>query len=116
MKNSHSITDCWYHFVFVTKYRSPFHFDSVSEDFIRDFCLQRRCELISFGAASDHIHIMVELHPSFSVSDFACKVKSYLSGYLGKAAGAFPGFQTGYFCASVGLLNRHKVQEYINNQ
>lgn len=116
MKNNHSITNIYLHFVFVTRWRKNYPFDSDDDIFWENLALQLNCQIYEINRQDNHYHILVDLHPSISVSEFACKVKSLFSGYYAKKCKYWEGFQTGYYCSSVGTVNLEKVKNYIQNQ
>lgn len=116
MHNNHSVTNIIVHFVFVTKFRVKFDFDSEIMDYMKNIALQYKCVSVEYNYASDHIHFLAELHPSMSVSDFACKIKSLTSGFIRKLYPWWPGFQTGYGAFSVGSDTLNNIKRYIQNQ
>jgi putative transposase len=116
MKNNHSFTECYYHFVFVTRFRNKFLFENETNEMIEFECNKLHCVPTAINFGSDHIHLLVELHPSVSVSEFACKLKSNLSKNLNKLYPWWPGFQTGYSAFTIGNSDLKKVQKYIQNQ
>ena len=69
---------CYYHLVFVPKYRREvFTADMLDrlEMVYRETCEQMGGELIEFGGEKDHLHLMVSIPPSKSVSNFVGKLK-----------------------------------------
>ncbi len=40
---------------------------------------EKKSELLSFGCTSDHVHLLVRLHPAISVSEITGEVKGYSS-------------------------------------
>lgn len=116
MKNNHSITEVLVHFVFVTKWRANYLFTYEDVERFRFLCLQFRCEPVEINFAANHFHLLVELHSSISVSDFACKIKSLFSGWYGKKCLFWLGFQNGYYACSVGKSSRIMIEQYIINQ
>lgn len=114
MKNSHSITELFFHLVVVTKYRQPVDWDC---DLFYQIFKEFDVNLIELNDQFDHVHLLFEAHPSFCLSSFICKLKSLYSGRTRRSLDPhFPGFQRGYFCRSVGGSGLKKVQKYIQNQ
>jgi len=78
-RGSHSVYDCNYHIVWVTKYRYPVLVGDIAvraRDLIRRICQDEGVEIIRGKVAKDHIHIYVSIPPYISVS----KVVQYLKG------------------------------------
>ena len=72
------IFKCFYHLVFVPKYRrGVFTAEMLDrlESVYRETCEQMGGELIEFGGEEDHLHLMVSIPPSQSVSNFVGKLK-----------------------------------------
>lgn len=69
---------CFYHLVFVPRYRRKvFTAEMLDrlEAVYRESCEQMGGELIEFGGEDDHLHLMVSIPPSRSVSNFVGKLK-----------------------------------------
>ena len=79
MVNNHSITENFVHFVFVTKFRKDVCFDENMLRCMSDIAESLKCIVLEINHDQNHVHILVDLHPSLSVSNFACKVKSLSS-------------------------------------
>ena len=78
-KGSHSVYDCNYHIVWITKYRYPVLIGDIAvraRDLIRRICRDEGVEIIRGKVAKDHIHIYVSIPLYISVS----KVVQYLKG------------------------------------
>ena len=92
-------------------------------ELIRETYMTNYVEILSGSMSSDHVHIMVSLPPSISVS----KLMQYTKGRSSrKFMQEFPSLRKrywgqhiwarGYFVKSVGDLNESQVQKYIENQ
>jgi REP element-mobilizing transposase RayT len=115
MKNAHSITDCNYHFVFVTKYRKNGNFDDFCEIVFNACCHEQHAEIIELSFNFNHIHLLCQLPSTLSVADFSCRVKSNFSRIIANDRGNWPGFQNGYYCNTVGNGSLQTVKNYIRN-
>lgn len=113
MKNNHSITNTILHFVFVTKFRHTLGMTDHMLMVLEGISNELNSPVQSINCAGNHFHILVDLHPSISVSEYACKMKSISSGIFGKLYKDWNGFQTGYFECSVGSESISKVKSYI---
>ncbi len=119
-----------YHLVLVTKFRrkslNPEMLDRINI-IIKELLTKWECELIEFGGESDHIHTLLETHPSVDLSKLVNNIKtvtsrrlrSEYSEHLSKFYwGTKPQFwSSSYAIISVGAqapLNR--LIEYVQNQ
>ena len=79
---------------------------------------KRQCRTIRIGGIEDHVHILVDLHPSVALADLVKILKQGSTNWL-KENRIFPmfgGWSSGYFAASVGIEGKDKCVEYIKNQ
>ncbi len=76
-KGSHS-TDLKYHIIWCTKYRYRVITGEVTErvGLIREICLANYFDIVSGSLSPDHIHMLVSVPPSISIS----KLVQYLKG------------------------------------
>ena len=75
MANSlaHTKWVCKYHIVFTPKYRRKIIYYELREDIqkiIKDLCKWKGVEIIEGHMMPDHIHLLVEIPPKMSVSQF----------------------------------------------
>ncbi|MDE6243947.1 MAG: IS200/IS605 family transposase [Muribaculaceae bacterium] len=76
------------------------------------------CTLIRINGLEDHVHMLVDLHPSISLADFVREVKSSSSKWL-KENNKFPqfiGWRQGYYAYSLHETNIESCKQYIINQ
>lgn len=72
----------YYHFVWGTFKRHDLIDGEIEKDLrrlINDKITEKKSELLSFGCTSDHVHLLVRLHPAISVSEIIGEVKGYSS-------------------------------------
>ena len=70
---SHTKWECKYHIVFAPKYRRKVFFGQMRYEIgkiIRELCRWKEVNLLEAEACPDHIHILVEIPPKFSISNF----------------------------------------------
>ena len=70
---SHSKWRCQYHIVFAPKFRMKEIYAKIKSDIgkiLRKLCEQKGVEIIEAQACPDHIHMLVSIPPSISVSQF----------------------------------------------
>ena len=122
---SHSKWRCKYHIVFAPKYRRLEVYGKLKADIgeiLRKLCEQKNVNIIEAQACPDHIHMLVEIPPSLSVSQFVgfLKGKSSLMIFdrhanLKYKYGNRHFWCRGYYVDTVGR-NEGTIKEYIKNQ
>ena len=116
-----SYVQSYYHIVFSVKERLPILQQDIREDvykYIWGICKNKRCYLYRIGGVEDHIHMLVNLHPSISVADFIRDVKTSTTAWI-KSENIvlkFPGWQSEYAAISKSFDELQVVTEYIKNQ
>lgn len=122
---SHTTWNCKYHIVFAPKYRRKAIYGKLYEDIgriLRMLCERKKVNIIEAELCPDHVHILVEIPPSISVSSFVgyLKGKSTLMIFerhanLKYKYGNQHFWCCGYYVDTVGK-NAKKIEEYIQNQ
>ena len=122
---SHTKWEWKYHIVFAPKYRRKVFFGQMRYEIgkiIRELCRWKGVNLLEAEACPDHIHILVEIPPKFSISNFMgfLKGKSSLMIYekWGNMKYKYRNRQfwcRGYYVSTVGK-NEKKIAEYIKQQ
>ena len=122
---AHSKWRCKYHIVFAPKYRRMEVYGKLKADIgaiLRKLCEQKGVEIVEAQACPDHIHMLVEIPPSLSVSQFVgfLKGKSALMIFdrhanLKYKYGNRHFWCRGYYVDTVGR-NEGAIKEYIKNQ
>lgn len=122
---SHTKWECKYHIVFAPKYRRKVFYGQKRYEIgqiLRELCRWKQVNLLEAEACPDHIHILVEIPPKISVSNFMgfLKGKSSLMIYekWGNMKYKYRNrsfWCRGYYVSTVGK-NEKKITEYIQNQ
>ena len=126
-KNSlaHTSWNCKYHIVFAPKYRRQVIYGKLKQDIgktLRDLCERKGINIIEAECCPDHIHMLLEIPPKYSVS----QIMGYLKGTssliifdrhanLKYKYGNRHFWCRGYYVDTAGK-NAKKIQEYIKNQ
>ena len=126
-KNSlaHTSWNCKYHIVFAPKYRRQVIYGKLKQDIgktLRDLCERKGINIIEAECCPDHIHMLLEIQPKYSVS----QIMGYLKGKssliifdrhanLKYKYGNRHFWCRGYYVDTAGK-NAKKIQEYIKNQ
>ncbi len=74
---------------------------------------------IRIGGMPDHVHMLLQLPPTISISDFMRDVKTSTSAFMKKNATKFPYFEgwgKTYFVSSCSEECKEAVRTYIINQ
>ena len=114
-------TQIYIHYVFATDTRLRLIRGDMQEELYRYAAGLMRdldCFVQCIGGMEDHLHLLVGLHPTLSVSDFAQKFKANTARFInekGWGRGKF-GWQSGYGAFSVSQSGLAQVRDYINNQ
>ena len=125
-KSSHSLYDCKYHIVWITKYRKPVLVGVIAErirELVRQVCKENEVEIIKGHVSKDHIHLFVSVPPQLSIS----KLVQYLKGkssykmmqenkQISKMFWGRHMWARGYFVATSGNVTDEVIMEYIKNQ
>ena len=122
---SHTTWNCKYHIVFAPKYRRKIIYGELKQDIANTLsmlCKRKEVHIVEAEICSDHVHMLVEIPPKMSVSDFVgyLKGKSTLMIFerhanLKYQYGNRHFWCRGYYVDTVGK-NAKKIEEYIRNQ
>ena len=122
---AHTKWMCKYHIIFTPKYRRKVIYNQYRKDLgeiLRELCRYKHVEIIEGHLMRDHVHMLVMIPPSLSVSAFMgyLKGKSTLMLYdrhpelQSKWDKAF--WARGYYVETIGNITDAAVQKYINEQ
>ena len=122
---AHTKWNCKYHIVFAPKYRRKIIYGQLKRDIaniLSMLCKRKGVKIVEAEVCPDHIHMLVEIPPSISVSSFVgyLKGKSTLMIFERHANLKYKYSNRnfwcrGYFVSTVGK-NKKAIQEYIKNQ
>ena len=123
---SHSVYDLKYHIVWITKYRKPVLTREIGtrvRDLVRMICASLDVEIVKGNVSRDHVHLLVSVPPTMSVSKLVQRVKGLTSRRLlqenrglNKMFWGRHLWGRGYFVASVGNVSEQMIAAYIENQ
>lgn len=124
-RSSHSVFNLQVHLAWITKYRFKVLKGLIGQrtkELIRRICSEENVEIISGAVSVDHVHILVSIDPSTSVSNLVKYIKGKTSRKLQME---FPELKKrywgqhfwarGYFAVSVGNVSATMVKEYIEH-
>ena len=109
------------HLVWATNGRLPLLVPSLERSVYR--CLQHDaqrmgCQILALGGTEDHVHVLVELPVTLTISDLAKQLKgasSHVANHMGDKSTLFR-WQSGYFTLSVSPDGILDLQQYIRDQ
>jgi REP element-mobilizing transposase RayT len=120
-----SLSQLWTHIIFSTKNRYPFlKEDSLQKhmhDFVKFICEKHHCYCMAVGGTEDHIHLLVSLHKTLSLSRLIEEIKIASSKWIKTLANSENSldqfyWQRGYGAFSVSQSNAERVKLYIQHQ
>ncbi|MFR8495025.1 MAG: IS200/IS605 family transposase [Parvimonas micra] len=122
---SHTRWNCKYHIVFSPKYRRREIYGKLRNDIgkiIRGLCKRKGINIIEAECCVDHIHMLVEIPPKYSVAEVMGYIKGKSSlmifdrhANLKYKYGNRHFWCRGYYVDTVGK-NAKKTEEYVRNQ
>ena len=122
---AHTTWNCKYHIVFAPKYRRKVFFGQKRREIgaiLRSLCEWKEVNLIEGEICPDHVHMLVEIPPKYSVSSVMgyIKGKSSIIIYQKYANMKFKYRNRQFWCRgfyvdTVGK-NKKAIQQYIANQ
>jgi len=122
---SHTKWDCKYHIIFTPKYRRKIIYNKLKIDIreiIRKLCKYKGVKIVEGHMMSDHIHLLLEIPPKLSISDFMGYLKGKSTSMIFERHanmkykhGGKHFWATGYYVSTVGL-DEKKIKKYIQNQ
>ena len=122
---AHTKWNCKYHIVFAPKYRRKVAYGKMKQDIaniLSMLCKRKGVEIVEAELCPDHVHMLVKIPPSLSVSSFVgyLKGKSTLMIFerhanLKYKYGNRHFWCRGYYVDTVGK-NKQKIAEYIRRQ
>ena len=122
---SHTKWECKYHVVFAPKYRRQIIYGKIKQDIglmLRKLCAYKEIEILEAEARKDHVHMLLNIPPKYSISQVMgyLKGKSSLMIYekyanLKYKYGNRHFWCRGYYVSTVGR-NKNAIETYIRNQ
>ena len=130
--NFQSTSSCRYllqiHLIFVVKYRKKLLYGNLNDDMLQklfDISKKYDFEIKIMNSDKNHLHMLISMKPSISVSQIIRVLKQESTIYIWKKYKQLlklhfwkeHTFQSdGYFVASIGNANEKTIQKYIQEQ
>ena len=122
---AHSRWDCKYHVVFIPKGRKKELYGKVRTflgQVFHELARQRNAKIVEGHMVQDHVHMMIEIPPKYSVAETIGYIKGKSAIAVARQFGGrkrnFNGesfWARGYAVSTVGF-NKEQIQAYIKNQ
>lgn len=118
---ANTYTKLYIHIVFAVKYRQALIDRTWRDELYKYICgivNGNKQKVYAIGGVTDHIHILVSIHPNISISELVKDIKACSSKWInenGKAAAYFR-WQEGFGAFSYAQSELDRVIRYINNQ
>jgi putative transposase len=120
-----SVWNCKYHIVWIPKCRKKRLYGELRQylgTILRSLAEQRESDILEGHLCLDHVHIMIEIPPKYSVAEVVGYIKgksaiAIARNFLGRRQN-FAGqsfWARGYYVSTVGL-NEEIIRDYIRNQ
>lgn len=125
--SSHAVFSIKLHIVFVTKYRrmtlTPALLEYLETAF-SEILGEWRCKLLQFGGESDHIHMLVDIHPALNISVLinnlktasARRARNRFAEHLALFYKKPLFWHRAYYVDSVGGATLEQVRAYVEAQ
>ena len=116
-----SYTKILYHIIFRAKYSEktiPFEQAPELYRYMWGIITNKNCVLYRVNGMEEHVHLLIDLHPSVALSDFVKTLKVSSSKWM-KESGFFPDFQgwgIKYCALTYSLKEKDILINYIKNQ
>ena len=125
-KEGHTVYDIKYHFVWITKYRYRVLKGEVAltvRQLLRQGCESNNIRILKGSVGVDHVHMLLSCPTTMSPSEIMQNLKGRTSKILQEE---FPALRKkywgqhmwarGYFCGTVGEVDKETIERYIENQ
>lgn len=123
----HCVYKLTYHLVLVTKNGKKCFTGSMLDrlkEIVTDLCKKWEVELLEFQGASDHVHLLIEMHPNIMPSKFINNLKTVTSRLMRKEFAKHlaefyckPVLWTRAYCLlSTGGATIDTIRQYIEKQ
>jgi len=118
---SMSYTKLLYHIVFRTKYGKntiPEQHEKELYAYMMGIIKNKKSTLYRIGGTANHIHLLVDIHPTLALSDFMKNLKEYSSKWLSNNQNFpdFEGWAVSFAAFTYNIKEKQTIINYIANQ
>ena len=116
-----SYTKLLYHIVFRTKYGKntiPEQHEKELYAYILGIINNKKSKLYRIGGTENHLHLLIDIHPTFALSEFMRELKEYSSKWLARNPNFpdFEGWAVSFAGFTYNLSDKQIIIDYIKNQ
>jgi len=114
-----SLSNILIHLVFSTKDRIQLIKPEIEQRlylYIKSLSTDLNCPILTIGGMPDHIHILLNLSRTISLSEYMTKIKANSSKWMKKESGCDFSWQKGYGGFSLAQSTLDGAMNYIANQ
>ena len=124
----HAKTRLRYHMIFSTKFRRKC-LEKIHDDVISSFKYaesKSNFKILVMELDKDHIHMLIEFKPKYSIEQVVSRLKQLTTNYLWKIQRDYLKkyywkqhnilWTHGYFCSTIGDVSESTLKTYIENQ
>jgi putative transposase len=114
-------TSIIYQIVYSTKYRTPCLDKEIRPElfkYIWGILKNKKCHLYRMNGVEDHLHIVMDLHPTIALSNLIKDIKLASSKMIKEKnlIKNFLGWQIGYGAFTYSINEKENLIEYVKNQ
>lgn len=115
-----SYRQLFYHVIFHTKKNKP-TLDADAKDvynYLWGIVKNKKSKLYQINGIENHIHMLVDIHPTIAVADFMQDLKAYSSAWIKQSKNhqKFTGWADGYGCFTSSIHEKDRLINYIKIQ
>lgn len=115
-----SYRQIYYHVMFHTKRNEPTLKPEAKDiyNYMWGIVKNKNSKLYQINGVENHIHLLVDIHPSIAVADFMQDLKAFSSSWIKKSRSypEFKGWARGYGCFTSSYNEKDKLINYIKGQ
>lgn len=122
--NNNVVYSCKYHVIWCSKYRRKVLINEVDarlRELLYECVKDLSADILEMEIMPDHVHILIEVVPQYSIHKAVKSLKGYTSKRLREE---FPFLQTkmptlwtnSYFVSTIGDMSKEAMKQYIENQ
>ncbi len=109
------------HIVWATWDRLPLITEDIERElyrYIHQACQENQCQVLAIGGLPDHVHLLILMPSTISISDLLKYIKGGSSHFVSRTLtpGVWFQWQGSYACHSFAYADRAKVIAYVSNQ